>query len=1197
MLHVFQSDRVEDLVDGLVKVLDATSPEHPVERAFFEHRLVVPNANLKEYLTFQIAARRGVASNMRVETMETFLESLLPLDEQGEPRAQIAQSVTIERLLIELLSDGSLLQSPEMKPVLEFFEAAGDGDDAEVQLERRRFQLSRRVAALFREYGFSRRDMLKAWRSGALMVDADSTYAATERWQRRLWLELFKAGGKLEQARGEGPELVALTDVVSRFGYEALALPPFVHLVGFSYLPPFFNDVFGPLWDDEARNAAFYVLSPCLEEWGTVVLADDDPLVELGDESELLSGDELPLALTLWGGPGRDFHRMLLELSQGDLKTIAEREERPDDTLLQRLQRVIRDRADAREVRETSPPIDESQSLRFLACPSIQRECEIIASEIWELVTRREDLRFNDIAVVVQPGQRELYQTHLRAAFEATHGIPHNVIDIDASLSSPVLDAARQLFELPLGTFKRNELLNVLVHPAVVAKHPGADARQWVRWCDELNIFHGADRRDHEATYIRHDRFNWQQGLDRLVLGSFMTQPDAASPEALALGDSRYLPLETGHGEGDQVAALVALAQSLIVRSREVREERRPLAEWMAHFKELVRDFIGASGRGEERTLLRLHGELSSIARADRCPEVPVGYRTAYEFAMAALGSLEDRYGKYLADGVVVSSFKPMRPIPFEVVFVTGLGQGSFPAPTPPDSLDLREDKRRLSDVRPRDQDFYMFLETLMSTRAEMVLSWVGRDAQTGDALEPASVVLAMREMAESLEGREQVAARFVRHPLRRYDARYFPELSGEGQDDAALEVLPNHHREALAEAVVRKNRQALDRELPTGFRPTMVELAEGARAKAGDAYEELVGLTRWSEPAQEAESGERRRVVLQLRELGKFLQCPLQASARTRLRIYDEDNDDLIDAEDEPFEPEFLQRLMVMRATIHDALVAGDLGDAALKKHLRRRAELEELRGAFPSDLYFEAAITRCLNELGEWAEGVKKVTGSEAPPVRRIRIGAPRTRQDVAVGAPAEVEVHDVLRLVVDDPNAEGQELEIELHGEVMVVGEGQVVMDFHSSGEVKSKHFTHGAIEQVALAALGLGGAEPEVAAIIKKAKVSASKALVIQGQADALRYLSQLSTELIGDVHDYYLPVELVEKLVEAKTKEQPIDLDTFCEAIDPDTSSRNRVSTMYGPIKRWKDYKPPALEDIHAILERRYKMMWNALGGK
>ncbi|TXD32079.1 exonuclease V subunit gamma [Lujinxingia vulgaris] len=1196
MLHVFQSDRVEDLVDGLVKQLEATSPTEPVARAFFEHRLVVPNANLKTYLSFEIASKRGVASGLRVETMETFLESLIPRDDQGEPVAQIAASATVERLLIELLSDEALLGAADMEPVRAFLMAAGQGDDAALQLERRRYQLARRLASLFREYGFSRRDMLDAWRAGECLVEDASTYAATERWQRRLWRALFLPGGALEQAAGEGPPLVALTDLMTRFTPDQLNMPEVVHLVGFSYLPPFFRDVFAPLWDDEVHQAAFYVLSPCLEAWGTVVMADDDPLMEASEESELMSGDELPLALTLWGGPGRDFHRMLLDLSEGDIQTIATRGDRPDDTLLQRLQRVIRDRADARQVREESEPIEELRSVRFLDCPSIQRECEIIASEIWELVTRRDDLRFNDIAVVVQPGQREMYQTHLRAAFEQTHGIPHNVIDIDASLSSPVLDAARQLFELPLGSFKRSELLKILVHPAVVATRHGADARQWARWCDELHIFHGADRSDHQNTYIRHDRYNWQQGLDRLVLGSFMTQPDATHARPMTLAGSPYLPLETGHGEAEQVAVFVELAQSLIVRSREVRDDRRPLGAWMAHFKAMISDFIGTQQRSDERALLRLHGELSRIARADRCPDAPVGYRTAYDFAMSALSSLEDSFGKYLADGVVVSSFKPMRPIPFEVVFVTGLGQGNFPAPTPPDSLDLREDKRRLSDVRPRDQDFYMFLETLMSTRAEMVLSWVGRDAQTGDRLEPASVVLALQEMAEALEGRERVQARVVRHPLRRYDAAYFPKILP-ADEGAATASLPNHHREALAEAVVRRNRLALDAKLPTGYRPSMVQLAEGARKKSEGSYDELVALTRWSEPHQEVDATERRRVVLQLRDLSRFLKCPLQGSARTRLRIYDEDTDDLIDAEDEPFEPDFLQRLMVMRATIHDALLAGDLSAAAVEAHLRRRAELEELRGAFPSDLYFEAAIESCLGQLGAWVEGIKAATGSEAPAVQRVRFGVPRSFGQVGLASDAAVTELDAIRLVVDDASQPDGELEVELHGEVMVLGDPKISVGFPAGGSPKGKHYTEGAIEQIALLAAGLAGDEPAVAALVSDAKKSKPVPLQVQDAAWALGYLKNLSAELVSGVHDYFLPVELVEEIIKKGGHHQDVAIEPLLETFDPESRYSKTPSTKYGPIKRWQDYEPPPLGTIQTIIENRYALMLKALGGK
>ena len=87
-----------------------------------------------------------------------------------------------------------------------------------------------------------------------------------------------------------------------------------------------------------------------------------------------------------------------------------------------------------------------------------------------------------------------------------------------------------------------------------------------------------------------------------------------------------------------------------------------------------------------------------------------------------------------LAEGVTVSSFKPMRPIPFKAVFLLGMGEGLFPTPYRRDNLDLRHIpvnlnsavegqtllERRLGDVSVTERDRYMFLETLVSTRKHL---------------------------------------------------------------------------------------------------------------------------------------------------------------------------------------------------------------------------------------------------------------------------------------------------------------------------------------------------------------------------------------------------------------------------------------------------------------------------------------------
>ena len=54
-----------------------------------------------------------------------------------------------------------------------------------------------------------------------------------------------------------------------------------------------------------------------------------------------------------------------------------------------------------------------------------------------------------------------------------------------------------------------------------------------------------------------------------------------------------------------------------------------------------------------------------------------------------------------------------------------------------------------MSDVSAREQDKYMFLETLLCARERLYLSWVARDSLTGDSISPSSVIRELRHFLE----------------------------------------------------------------------------------------------------------------------------------------------------------------------------------------------------------------------------------------------------------------------------------------------------------------------------------------------------------------------------------------------------------------------------------------------------------------
>ena len=60
-----------------------------------------------------------------------------------------------------------------------------------------------------------------------------------------------------------------------------------------------------------------------------------------------------------------------------------------------------------------------------------------------------------------------------------------------------------------------------------------------------------------------------------------------------------------------------------------------------------------------------------------------VPYRIPYELVRSEMAGLQGAKGQYLVDGVVVSTFLPMRAIPFKVIFIVGLGRKAVPRRRP----------------------------------------------------------------------------------------------------------------------------------------------------------------------------------------------------------------------------------------------------------------------------------------------------------------------------------------------------------------------------------------------------------------------------------------------------------------------------------------------------------------------------------
>lgn len=1142
MVRLVYSNRTEELLAELAARVRA---QQVAEGPLAPVRLVVPHVGVEGYVRLGIARDQGIAANLEASLLTRFAAEIT-----APPGARVADAATLEAMALALLLDDARMAEPDLAPLRVYVGAAGDRPEA---VDLRRVQLAARVGRLFEEYTYSRGELLLQWRQGLAL---EPGHAETERWQRSLWLAMFGDGGL---ARTRSPRVVPLHEAVA-----VLEPPPLhaVHVFGFAHVAHTFHALFERL--GRTAEVVVYALSPCEGFWEDVDRRD-------------------PAPLHLWSRPGRENVRALNAIAG------FEHDDRFVDplasssrTLLRQLQSDVLRREPARDQPEPGPSSEDDASVLVLEHASIHRECEAVASAIWSRMREDESLRFDDVAVLVPPGDAAVYAAHLPSVFREAHELPYQMVSLPPVEPSRVEEAIELLLALPLGRFTRSELLRLAVHPAVVATLDDVDPERWLAWSDALGAVHGADHADHEETYIKRDLFNWDQGLRRLALGAFMVGDASGEAPPFRIGEDGYVPLEVVGSELHDSASFGVLLRSLMADARYAQESTLTMREWAELLRILVETYVAPTSDAEadelSRALRRIHG-LSEVDLGGR----PVGYRVACELARSRLGGGAGARG---GEGVVVSTLAALRPLPFRVVFACGMGEGHFPSPDAEDPLDLRWAKRREGDVTARDRDRYAFLELLLGARDQLVLSYVSRDPLTGDALAPSSVV---QELLHTLARGyvRDVSALKRRHPLRRWDERYFPDLArGEPGSTGPAALGTMELPEARAEARTLALRRSLERhDHDRRLDVHEVQLRAEGGEPAWVALRQHLRLAALPPAAPLADT----RVVVPMHAITKFLELPLQGWARFRLGLDENEDDDLMARESEPFETERREETVLLRGVLLAAAARGEPLEQAYDTMVRDR----ELRGSGPSGVFAEGERGDHLRALQAW----EKALADQGMPYSTIELYRFGRGGEHAYAN----QVHEAVVIEVDVEDAAGVRriVRAEIAGRTLPLGAGgaaSITLSKRASegGDEwaqagRKRDLLRAFVDHAVLAASGVRADRLHRSLVVVAAAdktLVEPRTLAPLTQDEARSWLRDRVRELLGQPHAYFLPCEAV--FVHAEHPDQPV--------VPVIEAARDRLRggdsplglrSAYGPVPRPQDYPIPDEASARAMIAARF----------
>ncbi|MEL7059673.1 MAG: exodeoxyribonuclease V subunit gamma [Acidobacteriota bacterium] len=947
---IYTSNRLEVLVERLAEEM-ATAPLGPFQRDI----VVVQSLGTARWTTLELARRLGVVGGLSTPFPAAFAQWLCRrvldgeawIDSEEIPRHVEGSAWSREALVWHLFSvlgsiadasDGGGSDSDEptvdgatpvgadasLAPV-----AAYLADDRD---QRKRYQLAARLARLIDRYQLYRPRELRSWLAGERPAHDPA------RWQAELWRRLVARSGEAPFA----VRLLKLIETLQTAEEAPPGLPPRLAVFGAPHLPPILVELLAALgrWIPVAID----LVSPTWHFWADLrsereqtriarrIAAQDGATGDGvdGEHERSMLPDALhfdvghPLLATL-GRQGRELFDLLSRHdAEGTAWQPLANVEPETGHALGALQHDILHLVERGGVDGEPPwpldPADRSIDLHVVHSP--MREMEVLRDRLLAAFVELPDLRPSDVLVMVT--DVALYGPYIQAVFgvENADGValPFAIADRSAGRERPPSETLLDVLALIGSRVVQSDVFELLDVPAL-RRRAGLDASDLPflrRWIDAARVRWGVDgaQRARDFDLPAENQNTWRQGLDRLIAG-------------YATGEVDGLVAGLAPVAGDTVADAEALGRlgvfldELFTRLDALRAPRS-LEAWARDLSAAIDQLFEAGDEAEEQGLQMARDAVQSLRSAippHDPSDGPTGDRPPETVELPAVlehlrGRLEQPgFGSGFFDGrITFCALQPMRALPFRVLAVCGLDDGAFPRRDADRTFDLTVLDRRLGDRSSRDDDRYLFLETLLAARERLLLSYVGRSQRDATELEPSSVLVELFETLDRTfdagDGRPARDALTTVHRLQPWSAAYFDPAS------PRLETFSREQHSAARASLAER------RSLP----PFLAQPAPGDDTLGNDALHAETPAA--AEPMETSPS-----------ELIRFWRLPCRTWCRDARGLF-LDPPPVADEEVEPFRLDGLDAYLV-RADLLDRQLRAPADDSHTFEALRAGGQL----------------------------------------------------------------------------------------------------------------------------------------------------------------------------------------------------------------------------------------------------------------
>jgi len=761
LFNIFKSNNIENLIEVLINVLENV-PDNPMEQEWIS----VQSRGMKQWIAAKIAQNSGICANVNFIFPKQVIDHILGC--YIFPGNYTFKEPHIDHDFL-FWSAMKIIRQNRTDPRFSVLENYIQKDQTGLKL----YQLSLKIAQLFDDYQIYRPSMLMQWQK---QKDHHNLQDPLLKWQAALWNEMISKYPEDHIACAASRFL----EKFSKENVETEKLPSRISFFGISYLPEVFLQIFEKI--SEIMDINLFFLSPSNQFFFDIKSEKQMGKIALKQKKQTEPEDlyyEItnPLLSSL-GTAGKRFQSYLESFNYNEPHFAEELFCDPMDidgsaqSMLGVLQSDILNLVYRKKRGMRSPllvePSDTSVSIH--GCHSPMRETQILKDLLHDEFEKDPGLAPHDI-IVMMP-DIETYAPFIEAVFFLENSLPIAINDRKKRIDSEAIEAFLKIVVLKNSRFERREVLDLLLSESIARKfNIRLDELSMIeKMVEDARILWGR-KSDHRESFNLppFEENTWYFGMQRLFMG--MSMPE--NPETPV---QDILPCEVFEGLDLEVLGKFALFCDTLFSCLATFEKEKPVDKWCRDLKDVCNQLLDKNPENRE-DLNVLFTTVDQLKK--ECSRAEFNNRISFDVISAVMvHNLNQNisHGNFLSGNITFCNIMPMRSIPYKIVVLMGMDEHSFPRKVYTPGFNLIKKYPQPCDKIERDEDRYLFLETLLSARSKFIITYTGI-SMVDNLKTPCSGVVSelMDTMEQSFEFPKSENYRYhFFHHLHPFSRKYF---------------------------------------------------------------------------------------------------------------------------------------------------------------------------------------------------------------------------------------------------------------------------------------------------------------------------------------------------------------------------------------------------------------------------------------